>query len=41
MSLSCLMLIIQAVTGYYLWWKKLRSSRPSAELLPEEVRLTS
>lgn len=24
-SLSGLMLIIQAITGYYLWWKKLRS----------------
>jgi uncharacterized iron-regulated membrane protein len=22
-SLSSLMLIIQAITGYYLWWKKL------------------
>jgi uncharacterized iron-regulated membrane protein len=24
MSLSSLMLVIQAITGYYMWWKKLR-----------------
>jgi uncharacterized iron-regulated membrane protein len=29
-SLSSLMLIIQAITGYYLWWKKLRT-KPAAE----------
>jgi len=23
-SLSSLMLVIQAITGYYMWWKKLR-----------------
>ena len=28
-SLSSLMLIIQAITGYYLWWKKLRSQSKS------------
>ena len=25
MSLSSLLLVLQAVTGYYLWWKKVRS----------------
>ena len=30
-SLSSLMLIIQAITGYYLWWKKLRTKQSAAE----------
>ncbi len=32
MSLSCLMLVSQAITGYYLWWKKLRARQRQTEL---------
>ncbi len=32
MSLSCMMLIIQAITGYYMWWKKLRARQRQTEL---------
>ncbi len=35
-SLSSLLLIMQAITGYYLWWKKLRT-RQTAETKPESV----
>jgi uncharacterized iron-regulated membrane protein len=34
MSLSSLMLVIQAITGYYMWWKKLRA-RQRMEVEPE------
>jgi uncharacterized iron-regulated membrane protein len=30
-SLSSLMLVIQAITGYYMWWKKLRVRQPREE----------
>jgi uncharacterized iron-regulated membrane protein len=31
MSLSCLMLITQAITGYYMWWKKMRVKQNQVE----------
>jgi len=31
MSLSSLLLVIQAITGYYMWWKKLRVRQPREE----------
>ena len=31
MSLSSLMLVIQAITGYYMWWKKLRVRQKQEE----------
>jgi uncharacterized iron-regulated membrane protein len=34
MSLSSMMLVIQAITGYYLWWKKLRVRELQAENQP-------
>jgi len=35
MSLSCVMLIVQAITGYFLWWKRLRARQRVTELAPE------
>jgi uncharacterized iron-regulated membrane protein len=32
MSLSSLMLVTQAITGYYMWWKKLRVRQSQAQL---------
>jgi uncharacterized iron-regulated membrane protein len=32
MSLSSMMLVIQAITGYYMWWKKLRVRQSREEL---------
>jgi len=29
MSLSALMLVVQAITGYFMWWKKLRTKQRS------------
>ena len=34
MSLTCLLLISQAITGYYLWWKKLRGRQREKDALP-------
>jgi uncharacterized iron-regulated membrane protein len=31
MSLTCLLLISQAITGYFLWWKKLRAKQERAD----------
>ena len=31
MSLSSLMLVVQAITGYYMWWKKLRVRERDSE----------
>lgn len=28
MCISCWMLITQAITGYFMWWKKLRARQP-------------
>jgi uncharacterized iron-regulated membrane protein len=36
-SLSSLMLVIQAITGYYMWWKKLRANQPAAPKEREAV----
>jgi uncharacterized iron-regulated membrane protein len=37
MALTCLILISQAITGYYLWWKKLRArERQASEGVPRE-----
>lgn len=30
-SLSSLLLVVMVITGYYMWWKKLRTGRPVAE----------
>jgi uncharacterized iron-regulated membrane protein len=30
MSLASLMLVVQVITGYYMWWKKLRAPKPSS-----------
>ncbi len=35
MSLSCMMLIIQAITGYYMWWARLRAKQRQTEVSPE------
>jgi uncharacterized iron-regulated membrane protein len=32
-SLSSLMLVIQAITGYYMWWKKLRARQSREEFV--------
>ena len=32
MSLSSMMLVIQAITGYYMWWKKLRGRQRRADI---------
>jgi uncharacterized iron-regulated membrane protein len=36
MSLSSLMLVVQTVTGYFMWWKKLRARQRALEELPVE-----
>ncbi|MBZ5601704.1 MAG: PepSY domain-containing protein [Acidobacteriia bacterium] len=35
MSLSSMMLVIQAITGYYMWWKKLRARQRRTDLAAE------
>jgi uncharacterized iron-regulated membrane protein len=35
MALACFLLIIQSITGYYMWWKRIRSKSKVFE--PEEV----
>lgn len=39
MSLSCLMLIIQAITGYFMWWKRLRARQEQKEAAAVESQL--
>ena len=40
LSLSSLMLIIQAITGYYMWWKKLRTKQAAEVAGSESVNQT-
>ncbi len=37
MSLSSLMLVVQTVTGYFMWWKKLRARQRALEELSVET----
>jgi hypothetical protein len=39
MSLSSLMLVVQAVTGYFMWWKKLRAGVSSRAGFPGCARM--
>jgi uncharacterized iron-regulated membrane protein len=34
MSFASLMLVVQVITGYYMWWKKLRVPKPSPRTVP-------
>jgi uncharacterized iron-regulated membrane protein len=35
MAIACFLLILQSITGYYMWWKRLRSKSKVYE--PEAV----
>jgi uncharacterized iron-regulated membrane protein len=37
MSLSSLMLVVQTVTGYFMWWKTLRARQRALEELSVET----
>ena len=38
MSLASLMLVVQVITGYWMWWKKLRSGRETPQKAPAVAR---
>jgi uncharacterized iron-regulated membrane protein len=39
MSLTSLMLVVQVITGYYMWWKKLRARQPAPQPAPTATAL--